>query len=184
MPIDVEEWDHLLVATPSEPLFSKTPSPKKEAEKPKTWKMSMIEAMIAEDKTDAAAEAAASQLMLRMAVDHEPEEQQEELELDDDEKAWIKDSEVSERVWLSEQKMIGKSLKLHGRAGMKTAARWVNKRAKINVGDLDEAAHKSDDESAGLAQGTRALLLLALVALRLRRCERVDVASCVEDLSV
>ena len=82
------------------------------------------------------------------------------------------------------QKLIGKSLKLHGRAGMKTAARWVNKRAKINVGDLDEAAHKSDDESAGLAQGTRALLLLALVALRLRRCERVDVASCVEDLSV
>ena len=74
------------------------------------------------------------------------------------------------------QKLIGKSLKLHGRAGMKTAARWVNKRAKINVGDLDEAAHKSDDESAGLAQGTRALLLLALVALRLRRCARVPMS--------
>ena len=37
----------------------------------------------------------------------------------------------------------------HGRAGTKAAAIWVNKRAKFDATDLDEAALKSDDDSGG-----------------------------------
>ena len=90
------------------------------------------------------------------ADDTEPEEeeeqqqQQDELELDEDDKAWIEDSFLPrEQAALSDQKMPGKSLKLHGRTGTKAAARWVNKRAKFDASDLDEAALKSDDDSGG-----------------------------------
>ena len=38
-------------------------------------------------------------------------------------------------------------MKLHGRAGTTTAARWVNKRAKFDPAKLDKAAAPAKDES-------------------------------------
>lgn len=51
-----------------------------------------------------------------------------------------------EQVALSAQ-LPGKSMKLHGRAGTTTAARWVNKRAKFDPAELDKAAAPATDES-------------------------------------